>query len=309
MGKKEFYTTGDAAQLLSISRATVSRKFDAGILQGKKNPITGERLISYDSLLAFMREYKLDQSGIETAGVKQLVLGTQDAGLKEFVQNYIGRDQQFSLRAVESGYDLLVQCSKSPPDLLIVDDELPNLNSEEAVQSFKKLSGNKTRILCILSKQDPEKVMAIDADEFLYKDTMTPDGFLRKLMNLLGVERSDSGRVYDHKRHWPRIPVNVPVHLVVYSQEKKSVRQIGTARVENISVGGAYLTKIHLDGGGFPSEPFRFRFTVDSSPLKSLQAECKVVRLRANGSLTAGVQFLHLSDQNRERIIQLMNRT
>ena len=310
MSKKDFYTTGDVAQLLSISRATVSRKFDAGLLDGKKNPITGERLISRNSLLAFMRKYKLDHSRLETASVKQIMLGTQDDYLRAFITDFVEKDEHFSLRVVDSGYDLLVQCSTSPPDLLLVDVAMSNFCCTDAVQSFKKLSGQKPfPILCFLPTQDPEKVMSIDADDFIYKDTLSPDGLIDKVMHLLGIGRSDAGRVFDHKRNWPRIPVNVPVHLVIFSQDKPAMRQIGTARMENVSVGGAYLTKIRIDGGSIPSDPFRFRFTVDTPPLKNMQAECQVVRLRVNGALTAGVQFLNLTDQNRERITRLMSRT
>ena len=56
MTLKKYITTGEVAKLLKISRSTVSRKFDDGDLQGKKNPITGERLISQTSLMEFMQK-------------------------------------------------------------------------------------------------------------------------------------------------------------------------------------------------------------------------------------------------------------
>jgi len=59
MTLKNYITTGEVAKLLNISRSTVSRKFDSGGLQGKKNPITGERLISPKSLVVFMEKFNL----------------------------------------------------------------------------------------------------------------------------------------------------------------------------------------------------------------------------------------------------------
>ena len=59
MTLKQYYTTGEAAELLQISRSTISRKFDRGAFFGKKNPITGERMISRESISAFMNQYDL----------------------------------------------------------------------------------------------------------------------------------------------------------------------------------------------------------------------------------------------------------
>jgi excisionase family DNA binding protein len=64
MISKEFYTTGEAAELLNISRSTVSRKFDRSMIVGEKNPITGERRISRESLLALAKRYNLPIEGV-----------------------------------------------------------------------------------------------------------------------------------------------------------------------------------------------------------------------------------------------------
>jgi excisionase family DNA binding protein len=59
MALKEYCSTGEAARLLGISRSTISRKFDSGDLSGKKNPITGDRLISRVSIKALMKLYNI----------------------------------------------------------------------------------------------------------------------------------------------------------------------------------------------------------------------------------------------------------
>lgn len=59
--KRRLLTTGEAVKKLKgvISRSTVSRYLDRGILRGKKNPVTGERHISLVSLRSFMKKYDL----------------------------------------------------------------------------------------------------------------------------------------------------------------------------------------------------------------------------------------------------------
>ena len=77
MTLKNYITTGEVAKLLNISRSTVTRKFDTGDLQGKKNPITGERLISRKSLMAFLQKYNLPLD-ILTLQKKRVLLGVSD---------------------------------------------------------------------------------------------------------------------------------------------------------------------------------------------------------------------------------------
>jgi hypothetical protein len=59
---KQGLTTGDVVKMLDglISRSTVTRYFDNGILTGWKNPITGRRLIDPESVKALAKK-----SGIE----------------------------------------------------------------------------------------------------------------------------------------------------------------------------------------------------------------------------------------------------
>ena len=51
-------TTGEAADLLRVSRSTVSRRFDKGELRGEVNRITGERMQAklIESIWVFSKE-------------------------------------------------------------------------------------------------------------------------------------------------------------------------------------------------------------------------------------------------------------
>ena len=51
-----YLTTGQAMNLLPISRATIGRYLDSGKLEGIKNPITGMRMVSKKSLLDFAKQ-------------------------------------------------------------------------------------------------------------------------------------------------------------------------------------------------------------------------------------------------------------
>jgi predicted site-specific integrase-resolvase len=54
-----YMSTAEAAKRLGISRSTVIRYFDMGILTGEKHPITGWRSVSKESVLALMKKHRI----------------------------------------------------------------------------------------------------------------------------------------------------------------------------------------------------------------------------------------------------------
>ena len=178
MKGKKFFTTGEVSEILDVSRATVSRKFDSGILSGKKNPITGDRFINYESLVAFMKKYNLSISDFERLGEeetenKDILLASSDINLQNILKNTFLKDDRIRLSIVTSVYDALINCSKNPPDLFIIDEELPGISCKEAINSIKKNEELKDlKILCCLKKFEQNKVSEIGADNYIIKEML-----------------------------------------------------------------------------------------------------------------------------------------
>jgi len=118
MTSDEFLSTGEAAKLVSISRSTISRDFDKGILQGKKNPITGERLISRESLISFLKQYNLPYDAL-IVEKKKVLLGTADDSLLSLAQRILSEDDRVEVERVVFGGDILIRCSKIHPTFLL----------------------------------------------------------------------------------------------------------------------------------------------------------------------------------------------
>ena len=148
MTTMKLLSTGEVAQLLNISRSTVSRKFDKGVLFGQKNPITGERMISRESLTSFVEQYNLtlDSLAIEK---KKVLIGTSDELLFSLLQNIFSEGKRVQLDRVGFGCDVLIRCSKDHPNLLMIDEALPDIPSTEVIKSLRRLEENKDlKILC-----------------------------------------------------------------------------------------------------------------------------------------------------------------
>lgn len=183
MKDKQFYTTGEASQLLQISRATVSRKFDSGVLGGKRNPITGERLISDESILSFMKKYNLPESPvISRKTADELPLTPEKATINLVVaspQKKLFNTLSCSLKSVspfktvqfENGYDAVIHCSNNLPDILILDENLKHISFNDVIRSLRQVDKrHKINIILILKSFDPVKIDELNADSFLFWD-------------------------------------------------------------------------------------------------------------------------------------------
>ncbi len=185
MKDKQFYTTGEASQLLQISRATVSRKFDSGVLGGKRNPITGERLISHESILSFMKKYNLPESPVisrktadelpltpEKATIK-LVVASPQKKLFNTLFCSLKSVSQFTTVLFENGYDAVIHCSNNIPDILILDENLKHISFNDVIRSLRQLDkSHNINIILILKSFDPVKIDDLNADSFLFWDML-----------------------------------------------------------------------------------------------------------------------------------------
>jgi CheY-like chemotaxis protein len=293
MTSKEFLTTGEAAQLVSISRSTISRNFDKGVFQGKKNPITGERMISRESLANFMKQYNLPVGSLALEK-KRILVGTSDDQLFSQLQRILSEDGRVQLERVVFGGDVLTGCSKMRPDLLILDEEFSDIPTSEVIRSLRRIGDQQDlKILCSAKSRNSRRCLDWGADEALARDTLSQEEGTKMIYSFLDLPRElpEEDLNFKHQRRWPRLALHHPLKIGIYSVRTPYRRDNGLATMENISVGGAFLSDMKLEGGMIPCEPFRILLESEQEPLKDWKAHGKIVRLQSNGSLTAGVQF------------------
>lgn len=307
---KDFFSTGDASKLLGISRATVSRMFDKGILHGKKNPITGKRNISRYSLVAFMKQYNISQASMFIEK-KRMLLVTSDKTLLSLVHKTFADDERIKIEKVAFGCDALILSSKKSPDLLLIDEELPDISGVKAVKSLKRMDELKNiKIICFSKSDKTDNFLKLGVDECIMKDALDKVDLTRRVNSLLNISESPltTYPLPDHeKRKWPRITINIPAVVKIYHMNEPSLHKPSNGIMENISLGGAYISQIQLAKGIIPSDTFRFLLEVNQPPMENWKAESKVLRLQFDGSIRAGVQFLNISKENENKILEMLN--
>jgi CheY-like chemotaxis protein len=308
MTSREFLTTGEAARLVNISRSTISRNFDKGVFQGKKNPITGERMISRESLINFMKQFNLPVDNLSLQK-KRILVGTSDDHLFSQFQRTLSEDGRVELERADFGGDVLISCSKTLPDLLILDEELADIPCMEIIRSLRRMTTDQPglKILCSARSRNSRRCLEWGADEALPKETPEGEEWGKTIYTFLNIpqELPEEETNFKHQRRWPRMNLHLPLKIGIYSVRTPYRRDTGQATMENISLGGAFLSDIALEGGKIPCEPFRVLLESDQEPLKDWKAHGKVVRLQSNGTVTAGIQFTRVPKASMKMIEDL----
>lgn len=306
---QELLTTGEAAVMLEVSRSTVSRRFDKGELQGRVHPITGERLISRQSVLEVINKYSGEKE-VPAPSSRRLILATANRVLAERIRKIVAEAGALSLSSTSFGSDALIACARTVPDLLMLGGgDLCDISCAGVMDALRRQEGKKQpKTLCFCEKQDQ---CTYRHSEVVPDWTRLSDQeILSRINNLLGVSAHGEATGMDKAKHhsrrrWTRRAVSIPVRIGVYLNRAPRQRFWGSAVVENISRGGAFLNRIAMDNGMLPSEPFRLLVQTDRPPLANWQAKCRVLRLQSSDSVSAGVCFQKLSENSRSQLLAL----
>lgn len=308
MSVKKLFTTGEAAEILGISRATVARKYDKGILAGTKNPITAERMISFESVAEFMKNYNLEAPDSTEEQTIKVFLVSEDSRFVSGFQEAIGSDPRLEVTVLTHGSDALIKCTNESADILVIDSTLPDIPGTEVIRSIRRLKVNEDMKILLCSDSENDKQMLKEgADSFIMKDDFSRELIREKLYGLLTLEPDEGEADTDflHGRRWHRTELNVPA--TIWSPSSNMAVQPGQeiSTLKDISYGGAMLFNMNFGSDINPFEEFRLRIEKSGSPLENLEATSRIVRIVHSKTLLVGVEFVEISDKNRKKIMEL----
>ena len=304
---KEFYTTGEITVLLDISRSTVSRKFDQGVLKGKKNPITGDRFITYDSLMEYMKQYDLPVICNAETSQKKLVAATGTM-VTSIIHEAIGKNNNFDVRCLSHGADAMVMCAQEQVDLLIIDNELQDISGLNMLESLQRMEMvDEMKILCCFDAKGNRQLQESKNVQYIEKKFINVKSMKEKINHILYIrdDADETSFSFKHTRLWPRLPLNLPTDIVICDNIISHKVNKGTAIIKDISYGGAFLSQIQFPLDAYFSRNFIFLMKTDHYPLINFEVESQLIRLKSDKYLNAGIKFLEISHENREKILKL----
>ena len=186
---KQVYSTGEAAQICRISQQTIIRCFDRGELEGFLVPGSKFRRIPRESLIKFMKRYKIPLDQIESAQSKVLVV-EDDQEIVDLITEVLAADGRFEVKATDSGYEAGLLTEKFRPDVLVLDYLLPDINGNVVCQTVRAnpdLAEIKIIVVSgVIDKKEVNRLLANGADEFIQKP-FDVNHLLNRICVLLGI--------------------------------------------------------------------------------------------------------------------------
>jgi len=169
---KDLYTTGEAADICSLSQQTIIRCFDSGRLRGFRIPGSRFRKIPRDNLLKFMKENSIPMQSLQT-GRKRLLIVDDDTEIVELLVDVLGRDGRFDVKTASTGYDAGIMTQKFNPDLILLDYMLPDVNGNIVCKTIKdNPEFSNTRIIIIsgvINQLEIDDLLKAGAEAFMKK--------------------------------------------------------------------------------------------------------------------------------------------
>ncbi|RKY09314.1 MAG: regulator [Planctomycetota bacterium] len=169
---KDLLTTGEAAEICSVSQQTIIRCFDSGRLEGFRIPGSRFRRIPRESLIKFMRENHMPLNNVET-GKRKILIVDDDDEIVELMVDVLSRDGRFEIKTASSGYDAGIMTEQFRPDLVILDYMLPDINGNivcRAIRRNRQLQNIRIIIVSgVVNAGEIKDLLDAGAEEFIRK--------------------------------------------------------------------------------------------------------------------------------------------
>lgn len=154
------------------------------------------------------------------------------------MEKAIGNYELIRLEVISSSYEALIISSKEPCDMLIIDEKIPNISSIEVIKALRRAGKERDlKIISCLNTDKSDTYLESGANDCYVKSEIDQYTLRGKIISLLEIPETTAGisETFTHKRRWPRIKVNLPAAIELYSLEDPEYHQHGTAVIENIS--------------------------------------------------------------------------
>jgi CheY-like chemotaxis protein len=123
---------------------------------------------------------------------KRILVGTSDDHLFSQLQRVLSEDERVELERAGFGGDVLISCSKTLPDLLILDEELADIPCMEIIRSLRRMTTDQPglKILCSAKSRNSRRCVEWGADEALPRESSDPEEWGRMIYTFLNIPRS-----------------------------------------------------------------------------------------------------------------------
>ncbi|MDQ7990358.1 MAG: excisionase family DNA-binding protein [Candidatus Dactylopiibacterium sp.] len=172
---REFCSTSDAAQMLGVSLGTVQQMVENGLLDAWKTT-GGHRRIRVASVEAFMRTRQAGPARTvvvpERPNTLRVLIAEDDRLMQALYEKTVATwDMPVRLQIVASGLEGLIEIGRNPPDLLVADLVMPDLDGFAMIRKLRadpQLAGMDIIVITGLTPEDIEEQGGLPEDVLIY---------------------------------------------------------------------------------------------------------------------------------------------
>lgn len=133
---KKGFTTGEVAEICHVTIPTVIKWIDSGELEGFKIPGSKNRRITRESLLDFMKKYKIPTTVLEKNKIRVLIVDDR-VEILDIIDSLLDKDK-YETRLVSKGFEAGI-AKEFQPDLIILDILLPDIDGRKVCEYIREM--------------------------------------------------------------------------------------------------------------------------------------------------------------------------
>ncbi|WP_299195049.1 response regulator [uncultured Amphritea sp.] len=161
----KYYTTGQAAKVLGVCIRTVQLWGEAGRIESWKTS-GGHRRLSRKSVHALHNsdptpDVLSTEPSPGKAIKKFLIVDDSKADSRLLTRIILSVFPDAEITEAEDGFEALIRVGKNPPDILLADLDMPNMNGLQMIQAIHQQLGNEKPILIITTAYDSEELKSL----------------------------------------------------------------------------------------------------------------------------------------------------
>ncbi len=183
---REVFTTGEAAEICSVSQQTIIRCFDSGRLQGFRVPGSRFRRIPRADLIRFMRANEIPIHALNGVHRRVLVV-SPDEGLGGGMSRAAGDDSRLELSVVTGLFEAGMLAERHVPHVLVLDVDLGELDARAVIhriRSVAELANVQVVVIGAAIRSDTADSLTIAGASLVLRKPIEPVALLAKLDEL-----------------------------------------------------------------------------------------------------------------------------